>query len=117
MPPAHLHQADFWVGEEINSSEKHIGSRYKVGIQDEDEFARAKPHPVRKGSSLVPRATYPADMGNGNAMMPKFADGFGENLRRLISGVIEYLNGQFFPGIVDPANSFDQAGRNGCLVV
>ena len=117
MAPAHLNKSDARIGEEIDCLSEHIGRGDEIRIENEDQIGGAEFHAMSEGTCFEPLAASPADVGDRKASFLQSKYFLRNNFRRLIRGVVKYLNGDFFRGVIKIADSSDQTPCHARLIV
>ena len=109
VAPAHLHHADFGVGEVVDHPLQHICGRNEVGIQDEDEIVLGHLETVIEGARLVAVPVVTMDVVDVDSLCLQLLHcGSGAALG-LIGRVVEHLDLKPITRIVQSAHGADQS--------
>ena len=114
--PARLHHADLGIGEVMDALHQKVGRRNKIGVKDGDEFALCRFQSCLQSARLVALAIVAVQVNHwisqgGVALHQKAGD-----LNGFVGRVVEQLDVEFFPRIVEPADGVEQPVHHVLLV-
>src|SRR5581483_1013226 len=108
MGPSRLDHANPGIAKVVNRTPQEIFGWNKVSVKDRDELAFGALQSLFQRSCLVAVAIRTMMIGNWMAQRCKALYQAAHHLYSLIRRVIQYLDIQFFPRIVEPADALDQ---------
>ncbi len=117
ISPRGLHHADALIRERHKEAAYELRLRDEIGIQHEEELARRPAKPVREGSSLVAHSGRPADVLEPDPSPAPTRGAYSRDRRRLIRRIVEELDVQQMPRIVQLTGGVDQTLDDVGLVV
>ena len=95
--------------------EVRVGS--EIRVEDRDQLAVRSLQADLQGACLVTFPTRPADVLDGDAFRALFAHGVREDSPGLVIGIVQHLNFQQFPGVLEAAHRLEQFLDHEPLVV
>ena len=107
--PPHLDHADLGIGEILDRVLQYVGLRQKIRVEYRDELGIGVLQTVFQRPRLEARAIVAMDVVDIDAFALELLDRLRRDTHRLVRAVVQHLNLQKFPGIVDPARVFDDA--------
>ena len=117
VAPGGLHHADRPVRKRGQEAPHELRLRDEVGVQHQEELAVSPAEAVGESAGLEARTGVPADVVDANASAAPVGRTGRRDLRRCIGGVIQDLDVEQPPGIVEPAGRVDQPLDDVGLVV
>jgi hypothetical protein len=108
VAPAGLHQRHLGVGEIVDRALQEVGLRDEVGVEDRDELPAGDLHGLVERPGLVAGAVGAVDVLDVQALRGVAAHGELGDLPGFVGGVVEHLDLQELPRVVDPADGVDE---------
>ena len=115
--PAALDHRHLGVGEVVDHLADDRRGRNKVGVKDGDELARRRLQPFRQRSSLEPFPVIAVVIGDGVARPGVFTHEARAHDLGLVSRIVEHLDFQELPRVVDASDSLEQPLDHVALVI
>ena len=115
--PAALDHRHLGVGEVVDHLADDRRGRNKVGVKDGDELARRGLQPFRQRSGLEPFSVTAVVVGDGVAGPGVFTDEARADDLRLVVRIVEHLDFQELPRVVDVGGGLEQPLDHVALVI
>ena len=115
VPPG-LDHAHGRVLERREQSVQEIRRGEEIGVQYQQELAPGPSQPRGEGTRLVPRPVASLKVLDRNALGAPVSDAGLRQRARFVRGIIEHLNLEGIPGILQPGHRIDQAFDHMLLV-
>src|SRR6185503_8149128 len=108
VAPAHLHHTDSLVGEEVKHLADAIGPGNKVGVEDQNQFARRFLEPRFERAGLEAFAVLAMMIDNVNTLIEVFVYRGRSDLLRVVGGIIQHLDLEQFSRVLELDHRVDQ---------
>ena len=115
--PAALDHRHLGVGEVVDHLADNRRGRNEVGVKDGDELARRRLQPFRQRSGLEPFSVIAVVIGDGVARPGVFTHEARAHDFGLVSRIVEHLDFQELPRVVDASDSLEQPLDHVALVI
>ena len=109
MRPARLHHADARIGEVMDGPQQKIFRGSEVGVENGDELTLRRLHPFRQSARLEARAVGSMMVADRITQRRIPFDQPASHVDGLIGRVVQHLDVQLFPGILQLADRVQQA--------
>ena len=116
MGPAGLHHPDLRIGEVMDGAHQKIFRRSEVGVENGNEFALRRLHPLRQRARFEALAIRAVMVGDGIAQRRIALHQTASHVDGLVGRVVQHLNVELFPRIFQLADRLQQPLHNILLV-
>ena len=117
VSPACLHHRHLGIGEELHGALQEVGGRDEIGVENRHELAARDLQSGLERAGLVASAVGPVDVGDVDARARVPPHGACRDTGRLVCRVVQDLNLEQVPRIVQLADRVDQPVGDVHLVV
>ena len=117
VPPSGLHHSDLGVGEMVDGLAQEGGLGHEVGVEDGHEFALGHLQSGFQGPGFIPLAVLSVEVVNVEAGLTKAFHALPGQKSGLVVGIVQNLDLQQVPGVVQPGHRFDQPFHHKQLVI
>jgi hypothetical protein len=117
MGPPRLHHADGGIGELVDGALEDVRGRHEVGVEHRDELPVRPREPLGERARLVPLPRLPVDVVDPVAGLGHPPAAPPRDRGRVVGRVVEHLDLEPLPGIVDRACRLDHPLGHPPLVV
>ncbi len=107
MVPAGLHHTDRGIGEVVDRPLENRRVGHEIGVEDRDELALGRLHPVGQRPGLVAGAVLAMDVLDVEALGPRIGHSLLRDRTGAVCAVVEHLYLEAVLGVVDLAGLFD----------